>query len=495
MMDKYAILYDLIENRKWDEVTLHVQSDKSLVCDAESSQTPLNAALENGANLDLIRLFIDQGADVNAPGMFNSTPLEVLCIKHPNRLELIQYLVDKGAILYPKSPFRNSLLCYAAQRGDVAVLSYFVKELGFDVNHRNGQGTTPLMFAAMYNSNPLSLTFLIENGAEIDAADDGGNRSIMFAAQKNPLPDILDILVNNGASIEPYRKTNVNLFHCAAYENGNPAIIDYLIDRLKLTGINHESDLGYTPLFYAARYNDHIGILERLLERGADPCFVSSKHERAIHVASTDEKKNVLRQAMIERGCDPNEKIKPPPPQAKNKRSKKLNLLKLVLVNEESDKTNCPYADQSVFFKDCNGDLICSWESAHRDTSSSGLYDFDLSIPNPTMEHLNGLIDYLDGETNSTYMLTLVKNDTEYMAIYGGLDGWFTCFITLDAKTDDIWNLKNNYNKDGEQQHVRNAPGECEFEPTEICDRETMKKIAKYYAENGKKHPSFSWVR
>ena len=71
-----------------------------------------------------------------------------------------------------------------AGSGTVAQVQQAIKA-GADVNARNDNGLTPLMYAAGFNTNDEVLERLIEAGADISAEDDYG-LTIFGYAKENP---------------------------------------------------------------------------------------------------------------------------------------------------------------------------------------------------------------------------------------------------------------------------------------------------------------------
>ena len=63
-----------------------------------------------------------------------------------------------------------------------------------DVNARDVEGTTPLMFAACH-SNLEVTKLLIEHNADINAQDDHNQTALMHAAVRNNDPEIITFLV------------------------------------------------------------------------------------------------------------------------------------------------------------------------------------------------------------------------------------------------------------------------------------------------------------
>jgi len=77
----------------------------------------------------------------------------------------------------------------------VEEVARLIKE-GADVNAANNSGSTPLILAAQYSSNPDVLQVLIDNGASIDIQDKKGKRAIDYAEQNEALAgsSIFDLL-------------------------------------------------------------------------------------------------------------------------------------------------------------------------------------------------------------------------------------------------------------------------------------------------------------
>ncbi len=84
------------------------------------------------------------------------------------------YVVDHGTVYlagYDRLPFHlnktddfgNTLLCLAAQNGNLKICKYLVTK-GANLNHQNYQGQTPAHFAIAYKFFDLS-TWLFEAGA------------------------------------------------------------------------------------------------------------------------------------------------------------------------------------------------------------------------------------------------------------------------------------------------------------------------------------------
>jgi ankyrin repeat protein len=84
-----------------------------------------------------------------------------------------------------------SQLNVAISKGDLAKVQQLV-EIGVDVNKKDGRGTTPLMYAIIFNQ-PQIAAYLIRNGADCNAKDVKGN-SISDYAEKSKSEEIIKLV-------------------------------------------------------------------------------------------------------------------------------------------------------------------------------------------------------------------------------------------------------------------------------------------------------------
>ena len=113
-------------------------------------ETPLMSAAWDEENLDVMRLLITAGADVNMVDELGESALSTAC--NEGNTEAAKLLVGAGA----------------------------------DVNVANDEGHTSLMSAAMWSDAEL-VEILLKAGANLDAADDDGYTALNAnASQKEP---------------------------------------------------------------------------------------------------------------------------------------------------------------------------------------------------------------------------------------------------------------------------------------------------------------------
>lgn len=126
---------------------------------APQPQTLFQAIRNN--DIALIRRQLSEGADVNARGKNNATPLMQAAAF--GSIEAMRLLVQAGADINAKNAFDATALMWSA--GDLSKVKLLVDE-GSDVNARSKLGRTPLIIAASQNGAEPILRFLIAKGAD-----------------------------------------------------------------------------------------------------------------------------------------------------------------------------------------------------------------------------------------------------------------------------------------------------------------------------------------
>ena len=105
--------------RHFDVVRLLIEQNAEVDGRTSSNSTPLRAAAFNG-HLNIVRYLVENGADVNARNNFNSTPLMLTC--HNGHLDVASYLVKHGANINIQDNAGHSCLHYASKRGHVQLV-------------------------------------------------------------------------------------------------------------------------------------------------------------------------------------------------------------------------------------------------------------------------------------------------------------------------------------------------------------------------------------
>ena len=141
---------------------------------------------------------------------------------------------------------------------------------GADVNDKDIDGITPLMYAARHNQNPQVIETLIKCGANVNSRDDAdGDTPLMYAARGNENPQVIETLIKYGANVKERTE--------------KPKLLRIIKNRIRWKGLLEIKNVGeefayflqdrdrkLTPLMYAAENNQNPQVVETLIKCGAD---------------------------------------------------------------------------------------------------------------------------------------------------------------------------------------------------------------------------------
>ncbi|TPX36279.1 hypothetical protein SmJEL517_g01648 [Synchytrium microbalum] len=132
----------------------------------------LHYASRNG-HLKAVQILIEHGANVNSRGksewkgpLFKHWSATPLCLASEyGRKDIVQYLLDKGAIVQPDDNLWSPLM-YAAVGGHLDIARVLIQG-GAQVNVVSSVVFSPLLLAAHYNRYEM-ISFLLEQGANVE---------------------------------------------------------------------------------------------------------------------------------------------------------------------------------------------------------------------------------------------------------------------------------------------------------------------------------------
>ena len=181
-------------------------------CGLFSKKSPYDLAKEG--NIQMLKLFLEEGGDVNGEYGGNG----------------------------------RSLLFGAVEQDNPKVAKFLI-EFGADVNFKDSLDNTPLIHAVSQgNRKPVEL--LLEKGAKVNAVNSSG-QSAVYRAVSRRKPELVKLLLDHGADVN-FRDDGVTLLH-RAVQHGDLKSVRVLLDhRVK---VNVKNEEGFTPLFYAEEFS------------------------------------------------------------------------------------------------------------------------------------------------------------------------------------------------------------------------------------------------
>lgn len=246
--------------------------------------TPLMWAADRG-HLETARILLENGADVNAVTEYGATALKK-AIESPERA-LVKLLLDHGAEANASLRDGSTPLMWAAIAGQ-ASLAKLLLERGADVDAKADDGATALMLAAVMHSSEVvellkahnatvtlpiaamlgdqkAVARLIDAGADVNERDRQGWTPLMYSA-RNGHADLVRLLLNNGADVN-LKDSNGGTALMNACVACDLEVIKLLLDAG--ADVNAEYWPGLTALDNA-RENCSEGIVDFLKAHGAN---------------------------------------------------------------------------------------------------------------------------------------------------------------------------------------------------------------------------------
>ena len=181
-------------------------------------ETPLMTAVTND-DLEMTRVLLDRGADVNVKTELDMTALLLACFS--GKAEIARLLIAYGAdTRYKWGDLDETLLITTARRGHTSILD-FLLEAGADVEERNNIGFTALL-AACYGGHPAAIHFLLERGADLHAKSDS-HTALALAALEGHL-DTIRLLLDCGVDVNEITPNDATALEHARWGRQRKAI-------------------------------------------------------------------------------------------------------------------------------------------------------------------------------------------------------------------------------------------------------------------------------
>jgi len=222
-------------------------------------------------HIEIVRLLIERGADVNQKDGYFSNELPLVAAFKEENKEAVQILIDAGAAI--------------SDVGDKSILNELIKDysavekllsLGADPNY----GKMPPLIKASKSASWQILEFLLKAGANINGVDDSGNSPLHSAIRGYGVHvDNVKILLEKGADVNAVNQYHVTPLIAAAYASydarGYPSSRNNLKKIVQIL-LENGSDRNY-------KKDDGNTALEEMIERGArylEPIFAETDEER-----------------------------------------------------------------------------------------------------------------------------------------------------------------------------------------------------------------------
>ncbi len=268
----------------------------------------LDLALDN-KSLDIIKILVEKGVEISRENAvriyelsldtFNYKVIDLIKDKYKlekglvdnnkyflflcysSDLEKIKKFIKKNCIK-PKEIFDNTntnALIIAVYCNKLDIVKMLIEEYKFDINHKNNNGCTALMFASE-KGNLEIVKLLIERGADINQQDNQLDTALIKAC-RNGYKEIIELLIEKSISINEKGCEGWTPLMIAS-QNGYLEIVKILIE--KGANIDDKNNYGITALIIALS-NNRIEVAKKLINQGADIDFKTKDNNSPLILA------------------------------------------------------------------------------------------------------------------------------------------------------------------------------------------------------------------
>lgn len=254
---------------------------------AEGKSAIHYAAMRGGAGA--VRLLARLGADVNAADTFGGYAPLHLAAAHCNR-EIVQEtcaaLLAAGAEVDARTKWGTTALWSAAIAGRGDLVDFLLRH-GADLETRDQEGRTVLIFVAKHGPIGDMVSRLLAHGADVNAQDAAGRTALMYAAL-SARRSVIDALLDGGADINRQDVRGATTLMYSAAESPKASEIGMLGREVSTTpegGNAPKWDAAKKAVRLAKAYHGRAEVIRHLLARGAAPELRDANGRTALEVA------------------------------------------------------------------------------------------------------------------------------------------------------------------------------------------------------------------
>lgn len=166
--------------------------------------------------------------------------------------------------LKEQNPRGTTALQEAIRLNNADMVNYLLAN-NADIELRDKDGNTALLYAVKSNAQPAIISALLQKGAVINVKDKSGNMPITYALEQNHSSDTILALLNSGASLSEITLRNGEspLFHALKHKQ-SVKIIEQILSVWPFKKGETDAD-GHSALFYALHHDYPQNVVDKII--------------------------------------------------------------------------------------------------------------------------------------------------------------------------------------------------------------------------------------
>ena len=243
------LMYACYDGGRLDNIKMLIQNGADIQASCSNGSTVLHFASRN-SNQEVVEFLLNlKEISVNATDYLNQTPLMYACFDG-GRLDNIKMFRQNGADIQASSSNGSTVLHFASASSNQEIVEFLLKLNERSVNTTDNLNQTPLMHACYDGGRLDNIKMLIQNGADIQASSSNGSTVLHFASALSNQEVVEFLLKLNEISVNAKDNLNQTPLMHACYDGGR-------LDNIKMllkngADIQASSSNGSTVLHFAS---------------------------------------------------------------------------------------------------------------------------------------------------------------------------------------------------------------------------------------------------
>ncbi len=254
-------------------------------------------------SIEIIEQHIQNGNDVTARNKYAFDPIVYAILEKTDNTTIVHLLQKKGNGVNKLTHDGRTYIFWAAYRNNVEMMEYLV-EKGAKTNIIDDHGNTVLTFAASTGqTNPKLYDFLLNHGASISETNKDGANAVLLVTPTLENLEQLAYFLDKGLTLESKDKLGNNVFNYVA-RTGNTAMLQLLLDKGVTPKVRNKE--GANAMFFAARgtrgKTNSLDVYKFLESAGAPAKVSTFDGENPLHILAYREKDLAIFNYFIQKG-------------------------------------------------------------------------------------------------------------------------------------------------------------------------------------------------